>query len=62
MTGLPNSSSSRQLLGQLMLFGLNNTDIFESVTRDADIAEEITKFIRNQIMMESSTVMLVQAN
>jgi len=34
----------------------------ESVIRDADMAEEMTKFTRNQIMMESSTAMLAQAN
>jgi flagellin len=34
----------------------------ESVIRDADMAEEMTRFTRNQIMMESSTAMLAQAN
>ncbi|MGA0770011.1 MAG: flagellin [bacterium] len=34
----------------------------ESVIRDADMAEEMTKFTRNQIMVESSTAMLAQAN
>ncbi|MBT3214195.1 MAG: flagellin [Deltaproteobacteria bacterium] len=34
----------------------------ESVIRDADMAQEMTKFTRNQIMMESSTAMLAQAN
>ena len=34
----------------------------ESVIRDADMAEEMTKFTRNQIMIESSTAMLAQAN
>jgi flagellin len=34
----------------------------ESVIRDADMAEEMTKFTRNQIMLESSTAMLAQAN
>ena len=34
----------------------------ESVIRDADMAEEMTKFTRNQIMTESSTAMLAQAN
>jgi flagellin len=34
----------------------------ESVIRDADMAEEITEFTRNQIMMESSVAMLAHAN
>jgi flagellin len=34
----------------------------ESVIRDADMAEEMTNFTRNQIMVDSSTAMLAQAN
>jgi len=34
----------------------------ESVLRDADMAEEMTQFTKNQIMMQSSTAMLAQAN
>ena len=34
----------------------------ESVIRDADIAEEMAKFTRDQIMVEASTSMLAQAN
>ena len=34
----------------------------ESVIRDADMAEEMTNFTREQIMMESNTAMLAQAN
>jgi flagellin len=34
----------------------------ESVIRDADMAEEMTQFTRNQIMTESSTAMLAQAH
>ena len=34
----------------------------ESVIRDADMAEAMTKFTRDQIMVESSTAMLAQAN
>ena len=33
----------------------------ESVIRDADMAEEMTKFTRNQIMTDSATAMLAQA-
>ena len=34
----------------------------ESVIRDADMAEEMAKFTRDQIMVEASTSMLAQAN
>ncbi len=39
-----------------------NTLSSESVIRDADMAEEMARFTRNQIMMESSMAMLAQAN
>ena len=34
----------------------------ESIIRDADMAKEITEFTRNQIMVQSATAMLAQAN
>ena len=34
----------------------------ESVVRDADMAGEMMQFTRNQIMVDSSTAMLAQAN
>ncbi len=34
----------------------------ESVIRDADMAEEMMQFTRNQIMVDSSTAMLAQAS
>jgi len=34
----------------------------ESIIRDADMAEEMTAFARNQILVQSSTAMLAQAN
>ena len=34
----------------------------QSIIRDADMAKEITIFTRNQIMMQSATAMLAQAN
>ena len=34
----------------------------ESIIRDANMAEEITEFTRNSIMLQSSTAMLAQAN
>ena len=39
-----------------------NVTSSESVIRDADMAEEMAKFTRNQIMVQSSTAMLAQAN
>jgi flagellin len=34
----------------------------ESRLRDADIAQEMTEFTRNQIMLQAGTAMLAQAN
>jgi flagellin len=34
----------------------------ESVIRDADMAQEVTEFTRNSIMVQSATAMLAQAN
>ena len=34
----------------------------ESVIRDSDMAAEMADFTRNQIMMQTSTAMLAQAN
>ncbi len=39
-----------------------NTVSSDSVVRDADMANEMAEFTRNQIMMEASTSMLAQAN
>jgi flagellin len=39
-----------------------NMQAAESVIRDADFAAETTEFTRNQILMQSSTSMLAQAN
>ncbi|MEE2598920.1 MAG: flagellin [SAR324 cluster bacterium] len=39
-----------------------NTISSESAIRDADMAEEMATFTRNQIMMEASTSMMAQAN
>ena len=34
----------------------------ESVIRDADMAEEMMQYARNQVMMQAGTAMLAQAN
>jgi len=39
-----------------------NMQAAESVIRDTDFAEETTRFTRNQILQQSSTAMLAQAN
>jgi flagellin len=39
-----------------------NMQAAESVIRDADFASETTEFTRNQILTQSSTSMLAQAN
>jgi flagellin len=39
-----------------------NIQASESRIRDADMAEEMTKFTRNQILIQSGTAMLAQAN
>ncbi len=39
-----------------------NLTAAESVIRDADMAQEMADFTRNQIMMQSATAMLAQAN
>jgi len=39
-----------------------NTVSSDSVVRDADMANEMANFTRDQIMMEASTAMLAQAN
>jgi flagellin len=41
---------------------MQNMQAAESVIRDADFAFETTKFTRNQILTQSSTAMLAQAN
>ena len=41
---------------------INNTQSAESLVRDADFAEETAKFTKNQILTQSATAMLAQAN
>ncbi|MFH0922242.1 MAG: flagellin, partial [Fibrobacterota bacterium] len=41
---------------------VHNTQSAESLIRDADFAAESTAFTRNQIMVQSATAMLAQAN
>ena len=40
----------------------HNTQAAESVIRDVDFAAETTEFTKNQILMQSATAMLAQAN
>jgi flagellin len=39
-----------------------NATASESRIRDADIAQEMIEFTRNQVMSQSATAMLAQAN
>jgi len=39
-----------------------NTQAAESRIRDADMAEEMVGYVKNQILVRSSTAMLAQAN
>jgi flagellin-like hook-associated protein FlgL len=41
---------------------VNNTQSAESLVRDANFAEETAKFTKNQILTQSATAMLAQAN
>jgi flagellin len=45
-----------------MLNQINNTQAAESLIRDADFAQETAAFTRNQILTQSATAMLAQAN
>ena len=41
---------------------VENMQASESLIRDADVAEEVTSFTRSQILVQSSTALLAQAN
>lgn len=45
-----------------LLSGAENMQSAESLIRDADMAAEMVTFTRNQILLQSSTAMLAQAN
>jgi flagellin len=45
-----------------LMTGYENMQASESRIRDADMAEEMVGFVRNQILQQSSTAMLAQAN
>jgi flagellin len=45
-----------------LLAGAENLQHAESVIRDANMAEEMVSFTKNQILVQSSTAMLAQAN
>jgi flagellin len=42
--------------------GAENTQASESRIRDADMAYEMVNFVRDQILVQSATAMLAQAN
>jgi flagellin len=41
---------------------IENLTAAESAIRDADVAEEISQFTRNQILTQAATSMITQAN
>ncbi|MBN1523494.1 MAG: flagellin [Spirochaetales bacterium] len=45
-----------------LLSGAENLQAAESRIRDADMAEEMVSFVKNQILVQSATAMLAQAN
>ncbi len=45
-----------------LMVAYENTQASESRIRDADMAEEMVRFVRNQILTQSGTLMLAQAN
>jgi flagellin len=44
------------------MIGYENLQASESRIRDTDMAEEMVGFTKNQILMQSGSAMLVQAN
>jgi len=45
-----------------IMIGYENTQAAESRIRDTDMAEEVTNFVRTQILTQAATAMLAQAN
>ncbi len=51
-----------QHLSKGLLIGYENLQAAESRIRDTDMAEEMSDFVKNQILVQSATAMLAQAN
>ncbi len=45
-----------------LLIGAENLQASESIIRDVDMAKQMVSFVKNQILVQSSTAMLAQAN
>ncbi len=45
-----------------LMVGAENTQAAESRIRDADMAKEAMEYVKNQVLVQSSTAMLAQAN
>jgi flagellin len=45
-----------------LLTGYENMQAAESRIRDTDMAEKMVDFVKNQILLQSGTAMLAQAN
>ncbi len=47
---------------QGLLIGAENLQASESIVRDTDMGLQMDSFVKNQILVQSSTAMLAQAN
>ena len=47
---------------QGLMIGAENLQASESIIRDADMASQMVSFVKNQILVQSATAMLAQAN
>ncbi len=45
-----------------LLTGYENLQAAESLIRDTDMAEQMVNFVKNQILLQTGTAMLAQAN
>lgn len=45
-----------------LMVGAENTQAAESRIRDADMAKQVMKYVKNQVLVQSATSMLAQAN
>jgi flagellin len=51
-----------EMARQGITIGAENLQAAESQIRDADMAQEMVEFVKNQILVQSSNAMIAQAN
>ena len=51
-----------QHITKTLMVGAENLQAAESRIRDTDMAQEMSKFVKNQILTQAATAMLAQAN